>query len=98
MPEPATFVSLLTGSFSTPAGDNPTVAMVEAAYRHHGLNVRYVNCEVELSALGDAVRGARDGLGRLQLFDPAQGRGDRAPRRAGRLGGRHWGRQLRRAS
>jgi shikimate dehydrogenase len=54
-----TFLSLLTGSFSTPAGENPTVAMVEAAYRHHGLDARYLNCEVEPDALGDAVRGAR---------------------------------------
>jgi shikimate dehydrogenase len=53
------FLSVLTGSFSTPAGENPTVAMVEAAYRHHGLDARYVNCEVEPEALGDAVRGAR---------------------------------------
>jgi shikimate dehydrogenase len=53
------FLSLLTGSFSTPAGENPTVAMVEAAYRHHGLDARYLNCEVAPGALGDAVRGAR---------------------------------------
>jgi shikimate dehydrogenase len=53
------FLSLLTGSFSTPAGENPTVAMVEAAYRHHGLDARYLNCEVAPDALGDAVRGAR---------------------------------------
>ena len=53
------FLSLLTGSFSTPAADNPTVAMVEAAYRDLGLDARYINCEVEPSALGDAVRGAR---------------------------------------
>jgi shikimate dehydrogenase len=53
------FLSALTGSFSTPAGENPTVAMVEAAYRHHGLDARYINCEVEPAALGDAVRGAR---------------------------------------
>ena len=33
MPEPQTFLSLITGSFSKPAGENPTVAMVEAAYR-----------------------------------------------------------------
>ena len=53
------FLSLLTGSFSTPAGENPTVAMVEAAYHHHGLDARYLNCEVAPDALGDAVRGAR---------------------------------------
>jgi shikimate dehydrogenase len=55
----ATFLSILTGSFATPAAENPTVAMVEAAYRHHGIDARYVNCEVAPDALGDAVRGAR---------------------------------------
>jgi shikimate dehydrogenase len=35
-----TFLSILTGSFSTPAAGNPTVAMVEAAYRHHGIDAR----------------------------------------------------------
>lgn len=52
------FLSTLTGSFAFPAAENPTVAMVEAAYQHHGLNARYVNCEVPPEALGDAVRGA----------------------------------------
>ncbi len=50
---------MLTGCFSSPAGDNPTVAMMEAAYAHHGLNARYINCEVPSELLGDAVRGAR---------------------------------------
>jgi shikimate dehydrogenase len=53
------FLSTLTGSFAMPAAENPTVAMVEAAYRHHGLDARYLNCEVAPAALGDAVRGAR---------------------------------------
>jgi shikimate dehydrogenase len=53
------FLSVLTGSFALPAAENPTVAMVEAAYRHHGLDARYVNCEVAPEVLGDAVRGAR---------------------------------------
>jgi shikimate dehydrogenase len=53
------FVSLLTGSFSTPAADNPTVAVMEAAYRHHRLDARYLNCEVPPEGLADAVRGAR---------------------------------------
>ena len=52
-------LSLLTGSFSQGAADNPTVEMIEAAYRHHGIDARYVNCEVPPEALGDAVRGAR---------------------------------------
>src|SRR5207248_7927968 len=56
---PVSFVSTLTGSFSTPAGENPTVAMVEAAYRDLGVDARYLNCEVPPDALGDAVRGAR---------------------------------------
>jgi len=56
---PATFLSMLTGSFAQPAAENPTVAMVEAAYAHHGLNARYLNCEVAPADLGDAVRGAR---------------------------------------
>jgi shikimate dehydrogenase len=55
---PRSFLSLLTGSFATPAAENPTVAMIEAAYRHHGLDARYLNCEVAPEALGDAVRGA----------------------------------------
>ena len=53
------FLSTLTGSFAMPAAENPTVAMVEAAYRHHGLDARYINCEVPAEKLGDAVRGAR---------------------------------------
>jgi shikimate dehydrogenase len=59
MTEKRTFVSLITGSFSTPAAENPTVAMVEASYQHHGINARYLNCDVPSDALGDAVRGAR---------------------------------------
>jgi shikimate dehydrogenase len=50
---------VLTGSFADPAAENPTVAMVEAAYRHHGIDARYINCEVPPERLGDAVRGAR---------------------------------------
>ena len=53
------FLSILTGSFASPAAENPTVAMMEAAYRHHGVDARYINCEVAPDALGDAVRGAR---------------------------------------
>ena len=53
------FLSRLTGSFAMPAAENPTVVMVEAAYRHHGLDIRYINCEVPPEKLGDAVKGAR---------------------------------------
>ncbi len=59
MPAARDFLSILTGSFAMPAAENPTVAMVEAAYRHHGVAARYLNCEVAPPALGDAVRGAR---------------------------------------
>lgn len=53
------FLPRLTGSFAQPAAENPTVAMVEAAYRHHGLHWRYINCEVAPDDLGAAVQGAR---------------------------------------
>ncbi len=54
-----TFLSKLVGSFSQGAAGNPTVAMIEAAFRHHGLDWRYINCEVPPEKLGDAVKGAR---------------------------------------
>ncbi len=54
-----TFLGIHTGSFSTPAAGNPTVVMVEAAYRHHGIDARYLNCDIRPGALGDAVAGAR---------------------------------------
>jgi len=53
------FLSLLTGSFASPAAGNPTVAMVEAAYRDLGLDARCINCDVAPPRLADAVRGAR---------------------------------------
>ena len=56
---PRSFISKLTGSFSEGAAENPTVAMVEAAYQHHGLDYRYINCEVPPEKLADAVKGAR---------------------------------------
>lgn len=53
------FLLPLTGSFAQPAAENPTVAMIEAAYCHHGLDWRYINVEVAPDDLADAVRGAR---------------------------------------
>ncbi len=53
------FLKEITASFSQPAGDNPTVEMIEAAYDHHGLPWRYINLEVPPEKLADAVRGAR---------------------------------------
>ena len=53
------FLSHLTGCFALPCAENPTVAMVEAAYQYHGLDWRYINCEVGPDKLADAVLGAR---------------------------------------
>jgi len=53
------FLAELTGCFSTGAADNPTVEIVGAAYRHHNLNFRYINCEVPPEKLEAAVAGAR---------------------------------------
>lgn len=53
------FKSELVGSFSEGSNGNPTVAMIEAAFGHHNLNWRYVNCEVPPSRLVDAITGAR---------------------------------------
>ena len=59
MSEAPNFLPEITGSFAMPAAENPTVEMIEAAYRHHGLHYRYVNFEVAPVDLADAVRGAR---------------------------------------
>lgn len=53
------FLPRLTGSFSTPAKQNPTSVMIEAAYEHHKMHARYINCEVPAASLADAVKGAR---------------------------------------
>ena len=53
------FRSELTGCFSTPCDDNPTVVMLEAAYHRLGLNWRYINAEVQPDGLAAAVAGAR---------------------------------------
>jgi shikimate dehydrogenase len=53
------FLHDLVGSMSTGAAGNPTVAMIEAAFAHHGLHWRYVNMEVEPADLAAAVRGAK---------------------------------------
>jgi shikimate dehydrogenase len=53
------FLHEITGVFAMPAAENPTVEMIEAAYRRHGLHFRYLTCEVAPEKLGDAVLGAR---------------------------------------
>jgi shikimate dehydrogenase len=56
---PQSFLHELVGSMSQGAAGNPTVAMIEAAFRHHGLHWRYINMEVPPEELAAAVRGAR---------------------------------------
>src|SRR5437762_11203324 len=53
------FLHELTGSMSQGAAGNPTVAMIEAAFAHHGLHWRYINMEVSPEDLGAVVRGAK---------------------------------------
>ena len=53
------FLHELVGSMSQGAAGNPTVAMIEAAFAHHGLHWRYVNMEVTPEDLGTAVCGAK---------------------------------------
>ena len=53
------FLHELVGSMSQGAAGNPTVAMIEAAFAHHGLHWRYVKMEVTPEDLGTAVRGAK---------------------------------------
>jgi len=45
--------------FGKPVAENPTQPMIEAAFRHHGLDWRYVQFEIDPEALADAVRGMR---------------------------------------
>lgn len=59
MPDSPNFLHNITGSFAQPAAENPTVEMIEAAYRHHHLHWRYINLEVSPENLENAVGGAR---------------------------------------
>ena len=53
------FKQELTGAFGQPIAENPTQAMVEAAYRHHQLDWRYLSIEVAPEGLAAAVAGAK---------------------------------------
>ena len=53
------FQQELTAVFGQPVAENPTQAMVEAAYSHHGLDWRYLTIEVAPADLAAAVAGAR---------------------------------------
>lgn len=59
VPTPPNFKQQLTGVIGQPIAENPSQAMVEAAYRHHGLPWRYLTIEVSPAGLRDAVLGAR---------------------------------------
>jgi shikimate dehydrogenase len=59
MAEALNFKQELTAAFGQPISENPTQAMVEAAYRHHGLDWRYLTIEVAADGLLDAVNGAK---------------------------------------
>ena len=53
------FKQELTAAFGQPISENPTQVMVEAAYRHHELDWRYLTIEVAPDGLEDAVKGAK---------------------------------------
>lgn len=53
------FLPRLLGSFAQPAAENPTVDIMEAAFRYHGLHYRYINCEVAPENLQAAFDGAK---------------------------------------
>ena len=53
------FKQELTAAFGQPISENPTQVMVEAAYRHHNLDWRYLTIEVGPDDLEDAVKGAK---------------------------------------
>lgn len=59
MSEPLNFKQELTSVFGHPVAENPTQAMLEAAYRHHGLDWRYLTIEVLPEDLENAVKGMR---------------------------------------
>lgn len=57
--KPHTFKQELVAAFGQPISENPTQVMMEAAFRHHGLDWRYLTIEVAPGNLAAAVAGAR---------------------------------------
>ncbi len=57
--EELNFKQELTSVFGHPVAENPTQAMIEAAYKHHNLAWRYLTIEVLPEDLADAVAGMR---------------------------------------
>ena len=68
---PANFKAELLACFGQPVDENPTGVMQEAAFRHLGLNWRYLTVEVPPAKLRDAMLGVRAfGLRGLNLTIP----------------------------
>ncbi len=59
MQTPLNFKKELIGNFGCPIWENPTEAMVEAAFKHHGLNFRYITTEVPAENLKTAFEGVK---------------------------------------
>ena len=55
------FKQELTAAFGQPIAENPTQVMVEAAYRHHQLDWRYLTIEVAPEGLAAARSEERRG-------------------------------------
>jgi len=53
------YKSELVGVFGYPVAENPTVVMMEAAFRHLKLDWRYLTIEVKPESLAAAVEGIR---------------------------------------
>jgi shikimate dehydrogenase len=53
------FKQELVAAFGQPIAENPTQVMIEAAFRHHRLDWRYLTIEVAPAGLKAAVEGAR---------------------------------------
>jgi len=53
------YKSELVGVFGHPVAENPTIVMMEAAFREAGLDYRYLTIEVLPGDLGTAVAGIR---------------------------------------
>ncbi|MDH3650749.1 MAG: hypothetical protein OEQ53_13780, partial [Saprospiraceae bacterium] len=53
------FKKELVGNFGYPVWDNPTEAMVEAAFAHHKMKFRYVTTEVKAENLRAAFEGLK---------------------------------------
>ena len=59
MKSSTSFRQELVGVFGDPVAENPTQAMIEAAFAEIGMDWRYLTVEVKPAALGDAVKGTR---------------------------------------